>query len=123
MLVRKVQTIKAVEDLFEEGTIFIEYGDKTVQRTMGKGLFYREDNKNPGGTGLSIDTIAAKYKFENYFKELDPIPFKDTAWFKIVGPQLKAEYQSIEESIAAFEARKAELAPLIALFKEKEETA
>lgn len=122
MIVRKVKAIKSVDDLFSENDIFIEYGDKTVTPTTGKGLFYREDNKTPNGLGLSLDFLAERHGgFDKYFQELDPVKFSETPWAKIAEPKLRSELQTVTETVLSWQQREQELKKLLSIYKDKEE--
>jgi len=122
MIVRRVKAIKGVEELFNENDVFIEYGDKTVTPTTGKGLFYREDNKTPNGSGLSLDFLAERYGgFNKYFQELDPIKFSETPWAKIVEPKLRSELQTVVDTISSWQQRELELKKILSIYKDKEE--
>lgn len=106
MKVRRIQAITNFEGFFDDGDIHIEYGDNP-------GFFYQEKwGPDLNAVGLPIEKFNGK-GFKFFFKELDPIEFKETARYEQVKESIYSEIEDLDRQLSLIEERKSFLLSLI----------
>lgn len=107
--VRRLRCNEDLDHVFRKGKIFVEYG------TM-PGFFYSEEEINPYGVGSS-EGFLKKVKILNFFEEIEPIPFKETAWFAIAKEEFEEELENAKLVLEIAEKKHKELVKLGRIFK------